>query len=201
MLGFYLFIRREDAAVEAHDSVSDENRLVHFVVGEGEVDVVAVVLGAQGHVGAVACVEPSHLYGIHVVVVALLENHQLDAVDGVGRGAFRADYRRSALRPFYHVRAVRILPVAVVGEVEAVVVALLAAVRVVEASQSRDDLVERKVGALHLVEVVGRYLPAARDRVERRHRDRGQNAEKDDGEEYFDKCERPPHSFFLQNVT
>ncbi len=126
------------------------------------------------------------------LVVAFLEHHDLDAMDGIGGGALVADNRRARLGPFDYVRAAGVLAAAVIGEHEAVIVSLaLAVVRIVHAAQAGNELVQGVVSALKLIHIVGRALPRGRYGVESEHGKDGYHANDKDGEQEFDNRERP----------
>ena len=158
--------------------------------------------GAQFHVRALARIKAGHFDRLFVVAVALFEDHHLDAVDGVGHGVFGADDCRARLGPFYHIAVAGLFAVAVVGKHETVIVGLAAVVGVIHAAQAGDELVEREIGALRLVHVVGGNLPAVAHRIERKHAERGEHAHEDGREEHFHHGEGSSHcAGFLQKVT
>ena len=62
-------------------------------------------------------------------------------------------------------------------------------------------MVQRKIGALHLVHVVGGYLPAAANRIEGEYAYCGQHADQHHGKKKLYHREGATlHSGFLQNV-
>ncbi|NCB17529.1 MAG: response regulator, partial [Synergistales bacterium] len=149
-----------------------------------------------------AFLESGDLDRLEPVRIALLEDHDADAVDGVGEGVLVADDGRAGLGPLDDVRIVRILARAVVLEDEAVGVVLLAVVGVVHAAKSRNHLIEREVGPLHLVHVLGRDEPALRDGAEREDREYRDDADEHHREQQLDHGEGAArHSLFLQKVT
>ena len=77
----------------------------------------------------------------------------------------------------------------VVGIGEAVALVDLAVVGIVHRPQPRDDLVDRVVGALRLVEIVGRDLPARRHGIEGHHRQDRHDRHEQRGGQHLDHRE------------
>ena len=194
-----IFRAFQDAAVEPDDPVGYQYGLIQFIVGETVPLVRAVlfiVLWIERAVGAKSGVKPRLLHRLPVVGIPLFKDHYLNSVNGIGYRVFITDDCRPRLGPFDHVRLARTLAVAVVHEHKAVLVVLFSVMRIIHAAQTRHDLVERIVGALHLVHVISGDLPTSGNGSEGKNRERRQHSNEHRRQKHFYHGERFIHRSF-----